>query len=131
MDAPLYRHATEIAFGDTDASGLMHFPSVFRYVEAAEHAFLRANDIHVFDRENGGWPRVHVDCDYRRPMFFGDRIEVRLGISKIGGTSLTWVFEIWKGDECCAAGSIVTVRVNAVGKPLEIDAATRAVLGGG
>jgi len=129
MEVPLHRYAAEVAFGDTDASGLIHFPSVFRYVEAAEHAFLRSQDIHVFDRENGGWPRVHVECDYRRPMFFGDKIEVQLGISEIGGSSLTWIFEVWKAEECCASGSIVVVRVDAVGKPMKIDEGTRAALG--
>jgi acyl-CoA thioester hydrolase len=128
MNAPLHRHVTEVAFGDTDASGLMHFPSVFRYVEAAEHAFLKARGIHIFSREYGGWPRVHVDCDYRQMLFFGDVIEVRLGLSRMGDSSLTWVFEIWKGEQRCASGSMVTVRVDGTGKPVEIDEATRQAL---
>ena len=37
MESPLHRYMCEVAFGDTDASGWMHFPNVFRYAEAAEH----------------------------------------------------------------------------------------------
>ena len=35
MNALLYRHACVVAFGDTDASGWMHFPNAFRYFEEA------------------------------------------------------------------------------------------------
>ena len=76
METPVHRHACEVAFGDTDASGWMHFPNVFRYVEAAEHDFLRKRGILVFDRSQGGWPRVKVSCDYKRPLHGGDRVEV-------------------------------------------------------
>ena len=49
MDAPLHRHACEVAFGDTDASGWMHFPNIFRYFEAAEHTFLKSRGVvHLF-----------------------------------------------------------------------------------
>ncbi len=51
MENPVYRQAGEIAFGDTDASGWMHFPNVFRYVETAEHAFLRSRGVLGFRSE--------------------------------------------------------------------------------
>jgi acyl-CoA thioester hydrolase len=78
MDSPLHRHQLIVPFGDTDASGWMHFPNVFRYVEAAEHEFLKIRGLLVFDRSQGGWPKVHVDCDYKRPLLTGDEIEVQL-----------------------------------------------------
>lgn len=129
MDAPLYRHAFEVAFGDTDASGWMHFPNIFLYAERAEHAFLRSRGILVFDRAHGGWPRVRVVCDYRRPLLTGDRIEVLLAISHIGTTSLTWDFAILtSAGETAASGSMTNVRVDATGKPLAISATERAAL---
>lgn len=128
MPDPVHRQPFEVAFGDTDASGWIHFPSVFRYVEAAEHAFLRSRGVPILDRE-GGWPRVHVDCDYRRPLRFGDCGEVLLFLEKAGGASLTWRFELHRGDEPCAGGSMVTVRVGPDGKPRELEPGIRAALG--
>jgi YbgC/YbaW family acyl-CoA thioester hydrolase len=130
MDRPLHRHVCEVPFGDTDASGWVHFPNVFRYVEAAEHAFLRSRGLPVFDRSQGGWPRVHAECDYRKPLTAGDAIEVRLALDKIGGTSLHWSFEIRKADEPAAVGKMVTVRVDPAGRPLAIDDAIRMALVG-
>ena len=129
MDSPLHRHACEVAFGDTDASGWMHFPNVFRYFEEAEHAFLRHNGLLVFARDQGGWPRVKVSCDYKRPLLTGDRIEVLLAVSRVGNSSVTWDFEIITSiGDLAASGSVTTVRVDHEGKPKPISDAERAVL---
>ena len=129
MDNPVYRQAVEVAFGDTDASGWMHFPNIFRYVEAAEHAFLRSRGIVVFDRAWGGWPRAKVSCDYKRPLQCGDRIEVRLAISRVGTSSVAWDFEVANAaGETAAFGSMTTVRVDPQGRPMEITEAERAAL---
>ena len=129
MDTPLHRHACEVAFGDTDASGWMHFPNVFRYVEAAEHEFLKSRGILVFDRMAGGWPRAKVCCDYKRPLLAGDRIVVLLAIARLGASSILWDFEILTAvGEIAALGSITTVRVNHLGKPQLISDEERSHL---
>jgi len=129
MENPLHRQAGEIAFGDTDASGWMHFPNVFKYVEAAEHAFLRSRGVLVYDREQGGWPRVKVTCDYKRPFLCGERFELLLAVSRLGASSVTWDFEmINAGGEIAAFGSMTNVRVDAAGRPREITAEERAAL---
>jgi acyl-CoA thioesterase FadM len=129
MENPLYRHASEIAFGDTDASGWMHFPNIFNHVEAAEHALLRSRGLLVFDRDRGGWPRVKVACDYKRPLVCGERIEVQLAIAAVGASSVTWNFEVINAaGELAALGSITTVRVNHLGRPQALDADERSQL---
>ena len=129
MENSVYRQSGEIAFGDTDASGWMHFPNIFKYVEAAEHAFLRSRGILVFDRAEGGWPRVKVACDFKRPFRCGDSFEVLLAISRIGGSSLTWDFEVVDAaGEVAAFGSMTNVRVDHEGRPKPISGEERAQL---
>jgi acyl-CoA thioester hydrolase len=129
MDVPFHRHPCEVAFGDTDASGWMHFPNIFRYFEEAEHAFLKSRGILVFDRAQGGWPRVNVTCDYKRPLVTGDRIEVLLGIARLGASSVTWNFEVLDPTgETAAIGSVTTVRVNHEGRPQLISDEERQAL---
>ena len=129
MDAPLYRHSREVAFGDTDAGGWVHFPNILGYVEEAEHAFLKLRGIMVFDRAQGGWPRVHVHCDFAKPLQFGDRIEVQLVVDQIGNSSVTWKFELLnEAGECAACGSMTTVRVDQNGLPQSLSNAERAGL---
>lgn len=128
----MHRQAGEVAFGDTDASGWMHFPNIFKYVETAEHAFLRARGVLVFDRAQGGWPRVKVNCDFKRPLLTGDCIETLLSISRIGASSITWDFEVLKATgEVAAFGSMTTVRVDHVGKPVDISPEDKVRLEGG
>jgi acyl-CoA thioester hydrolase len=107
----------------------MHFPNIFKYVEAAEHAFLRSRGILVFDREEGGWPRIKVSCEYKRPFRCGDKYEVLLAISGIGGASLSWNFEMVNAaGEIAAFGIMVNVRVDQNGRPKMISASERASL---
>jgi YbgC/YbaW family acyl-CoA thioester hydrolase len=130
MNPPQYRHSCEVAFADTDASGWMHFPNIFRYFEEAEHAFLRSRGLLVFDRARGGWPRVNVSCDYQRPLLTGERIEVLLEIARLGNSSVTWNFSVVNASgETAARGSVTTVRVNHEGRPQPLDAQERSALG--
>lgn len=121
MENPRYRHAGEVSFRDTDASGWMHFANIFHHVELAEHAYLRLLGLLVFDRNEGGWPRVKVSCDFKRPLLCGDPIEVQLGIAAVGSSSVTWQFEVIRCGELAAAGSITTVRVNHLGRPQPLN----------
>jgi acyl-CoA thioester hydrolase len=128
MESPVQIHASRVAFGDTDCSGWLHFPKIFRHVEEAEHAFLRERGIPIISRGEGGWPRVHVSCDFKSPLRFDDVIEVQLGIERIGAASVNWVFEVLKDGVVCAFGKMTTVRVDHEGKPAVIDEATRGRL---
>jgi acyl-CoA thioester hydrolase len=128
MPTPCHIHRSTVTFGDTDCSGWLHFPQIFRPVEEAEHTYLKQQGIMVFDRSQGGWPRVHVDCDFKQPLRFGDEIEVHLFIERIGAASVNWAFEVHKAGEIHALGHMTTVRVNQIGKAEEIDATTRARL---
>jgi len=129
MQSPHFHQSSEVAFGDTDASGWMHFPNIFRYVERAEHAFLRSRGVLVFERGHGGWPRAKVACDYKRPLQTGDAMTVELAITRLGAASITWAFEVLNADgEIAAFGSMTTVRVGEDGRPCEISAEERIAL---
>lgn len=124
-----HRYACEVAFSDTDASGWVHFSKILVFAERAEHDFLRAAGILVFKRVAGGWPRVKISCEYKRPLQFQDDIEVVLGLDHIGGTSLCWKFEIFKtGDVLAARGEMVTVKVDETGAVTSISQDERKLL---
>lgn len=132
MKGICHRYPREVAFSETDASGWVHFTKILSYAEEAEHDYLRDRGIKVFDGNQGGWPRVRVACDYRMPLRFQDRIEVRLTLGKIGVSSVEWKFEIAKADgEVAASGEMVAVNVNAAGKAEPISPFERQLLEGG
>lgn len=107
----------------------MHFSKILTYAERAEHDFLASSGIPVFDRGKGGWPRVKVSCEYKRPLEFQDKIEVLLALDHVGGTSLCWKFEILKNEgELAARGEMVTVKVDHTGKVAALSDEERRIL---
>ena len=60
---PAFRLQRRADFCDTDLAGIVHFANFFRYMEAAEVAFLKSLGLNVTIQWNGehlGFPRVSV-----------------------------------------------------------------------
>jgi len=69
-----YLYQRRVTFADTDAAGYAHFSKILCYVEEAEHTLL--GDLNIPLMNDGGWPRVHVECNYFLPLSAGDDVEV-------------------------------------------------------
>jgi YbgC/YbaW family acyl-CoA thioester hydrolase len=133
--ATAFRIRRIVEFGDTDMAGIVHFAQFFHYMEAAEHAFLRSLGISVAMVWEGtpvGMPRVSAFCDYLSPATFGDELEIRVLVRRLGRSSVTYTFEIFKGEEAVARGQITAVFCHRVPgrklEALEIPAGIRAKL---
>ena len=112
-DAFAYRRRVE--FADTDTAGMSHFTSLFRYMEEAEHAFYRSLGAVAFEwREDGvvGMPRVAVSGEFLAPVRYGDEVEVRLIVRRVGTKSIHYAVEIARmapGDPVAVARGTMTV----------------------
>jgi YbgC/YbaW family acyl-CoA thioester hydrolase len=107
-----FRDRRIVEFADTDMAGIVHFANFFRFMEAAEHAYLRACGLsvfHVFDGQTVTFPRVGASCDYLRPARFTDVLEVEVAVAHVGRTSVRYAFTFHKGDEVIARGQITAV----------------------
>src|SRR5262249_20368461 len=107
----------------------------FRYMEAAEHAFLRSRGLSVFMSWEGQemtFPRVAASCDFRRPARFEDVLDITVFIARLGKTSITYAFEFSLGGKLVATGRLSTVccRTNEGNRleKLEIPARVRQKL---
>jgi len=129
-------HTTRrVEFGETDMAGIVHFSNFFRYMEAAETAFLRARGLSVslqWQGESVGFPRVSVACDYLKPAKFEDLLDIFVTLEKIGRKSLTFAFDFKRGDEVLAQGRITSVFCRKLGdqgmESLEIPDELRRIL---
>jgi acyl-CoA thioester hydrolase len=81
-----------LAWRQTDAAGHNHFSSAFEWMEEAEHELFRAAGIDM--SMIPGIPRVHVELDYRDRMWFGQEVDIEIGVIAVGRTSLQLAFEI-------------------------------------
>jgi acyl-CoA thioester hydrolase len=88
-----------VEFADTDMAGIVHFSNFFRFMETAEHAFFRSLGSSIAPGKCGsdvGWPRVHAECHYHRPVFFEDLLEIHLLVAAKKSKALTYQFRFRK-----------------------------------
>lgn len=131
----LFRTSRRIEFGDTDMAGIVHFSNFFRFMEAAEQAFLRSLGLSVsleWEGQSLGFPRVSARCDYTRPARFEDVIDIEVRLKQLGRKSVTYSFVFTKNDEVLARGEVSSVCCRGLGdhhiESLEIPASIRAKL---
>lgn len=129
MDTEVHYYRCHVPFADTDASGRVHFSNTLRYVECAEHEFLKKLGLSVIETDGTGWPRVHVNCDYKLPLRAMDHICVKIHLAHLGDRSLKWCYEIMNPQgELAASGHIVTVKANARGELICLSDRERVAL---
>ena len=131
-----FRTKRQVEFADTDMAGLMHYSNFFRYMEAAEHAFYRSLGysavLSQFDPPLS-FPRVHAECDYRKPLRFEDEMEIHLLVREKKTKVLSYLFRFYNLStnpaEPAAQGilTIVCVQLQPDGsmKPVAIPADLR------
>lgn len=104
--------ARRVEFSDTDMAGIVHFAAYFRYMEAAEHEFLRRLGLSVVGHgadDQISWPRVSASCDYAKPARFGDELQLEVSIDRLGTRSVKYRFVIRRGDDELAVGNMTSV----------------------
>lgn len=110
--ANAFEYSRRIEFRETDMAGIVHFANYFGYMEEAEHAFLRAIGLGVHTQVDGqtvSWPRVAADCDFRNPIKFEDELTIRVGVTRIGSKSVTYLHEMFCDEVLVAEGSVTAV----------------------
>ena len=113
MSAP-FVWRTRIRFIDTDASQRIHYTALFKHFEAAEEEFLRSfgQSFTSWETGNLGFPRVHVECDISGALAYGDEIDVQVAVDRVGNSSYTLLFLVFKAAAEVARGRIVVVCMN-------------------
>lgn len=94
-----FKARRRIEFSETDMAGIVHFSNFFRYMETAEHAFYRALGHSVILSQFSppiGFPRVHAECDFRKPLRFEDEIEIHLLVREKKVRTLSYLFRFLK-----------------------------------
>ncbi|MEA2255622.1 MAG: acyl-CoA thioester hydrolase [Solirubrobacteraceae bacterium] len=91
---------------DTDAAGIYHWTTAFRFAEAAEAAMHTA--LGIADRTFGAMPRVAVDVRFTRPLRFNEAVDVELAVQAMGRSSVRYRLAIG-GDAGPAVDGSLTV----------------------
>lgn len=90
-----FKATRRVEFSDTDMAGIMHFANFFRFMETAEHGFYRSLGFSVVLKQRDpplGFPRVHAQCDFKKPLRFEDLVEIHLLVREKKSKSFTFEF---------------------------------------
>jgi acyl-CoA thioester hydrolase len=135
MSGPRGVHRARLEWIDTDAAGIYHNTTVVRFAEAAEAELMRAYGIPGYFPVA---PRVRYEVEFEASIRFGEEVETRVELIRLGRSSMTFGFEVWRTSEDgdrqrrAARGSYVTVHVpdKETGSSAPWPTAWRTALGG-
>ncbi len=105
---PLEFHG-RVAFHETDAAGIVHFAQFFLYAEEAETQAMDALGLFAADSPFL-YPRVQAHAVYSRPLRFHEAYAARIGLVRIGRSSLHWRTDILGENGTCARVTCVSAR---------------------
>jgi 4-hydroxybenzoyl-CoA thioesterase len=117
MSAPEWFESSKpIRFHHCDPAGIVFYPEYFvLFNELVEDWFnegLGINFATYHTRARRGVPAVHVDCDFIAPSAVGEMLRLRLGVKRIGTSSLTLAIEAGVGDEVRVRATLVVVHAS-------------------
>ena len=110
-----FNTSRRVEFSDTDMAGIAHFTSYFRFMESAEHDFLRSRGLSVVMAEEGrsdthiSWPRVAASCDYQAAAKFGDELSIEVVVERVGEKSVAYQYLIGCQGRPLAVGRMTSV----------------------
>ncbi len=85
---PAFSHRIEVRFRDCDAYQHVNNAVYFTYFEQARLVMAETLGLRRTLQEAGlSLILAHTSCDYKVQVVFGDTIEVRIGVARVGGAS--------------------------------------------
>ena len=122
-----FKYRRRVQFADTDLAGIVHFSTMFKYLEEAEHAMWRAAGLTIAKRGSDiGWPRLSAALEFRNPLRFEEEFEVWVRIAALKTRTLEYELTIVRGETVIAVGTMTSVCVrkqsNGTMKAVEIPA---------
>ncbi len=123
---PPFVHRSVVRFTHTDPAGYVFFPRYFEKLQATvEDWFNKALGLSYADyimKERLGLPTAKTECEFQKPCFLGEELDIALFLEKIGNSSLHIRFEGSVGGEPrLIARSILVVISTESGRPQRID----------
>jgi YbgC/YbaW family acyl-CoA thioester hydrolase len=108
-----FTYTRRVAFAETDMAGIVHFSNYNRYMEEAEHAFLKSVGVPMIGHDKDGWklswPRVRAACSFVAPARYDEILEISVAVTRVGEKSLSFEFQLRRGETHIATGELTTV----------------------
>jgi acyl-CoA thioester hydrolase len=96
-------------FSETDVLGHINNTVLPVWFEAARVPIFK---IFTPDLNPHAWKLIvaKVEVTFKGELFYGQQVEIKTNIEKIGNSSFVILQQAWQHGECCAEGKTVMVR---------------------
>lgn len=107
----MFEYERRIGMRDADAAGILFFARYLSLVHEAYEEMFAQRGVSFrkqIDEHNIILPIVHVEADYRLPLFVGDTITIGLAVSEVKQRTYTVTFQFIREEgDPAAAGKII------------------------
>ena len=87
-----------VEFSMVDLANIAYYPRIYdlahRFFEATWPEICGQTYPHVLYERKVGFPLLHIESSFHKPMRYGDTITANITITHLGNTSLTWRYRL-------------------------------------
>lgn len=98
----MFVYERAVRFEEVDAAKIVFFARFLNYAHEAMEALLGGLDggyVRLVNERRLGMPAVHVECDFRAPLRFGDAMRIETFAARIGTKSVTYRYEFFRARD--------------------------------
>ena len=112
-----HRFPLDVRFGDLDPAGIVYYPRYLHFCHVGMEEFFRsAVGVPypvVLANYAIGFPAVRTEVEHRRPIRYGEPVELEVEVLRVGNSSVEWRDRFWHAGEArpSTEATIVTVCV--------------------
>ena len=104
-----------VHFGDVDYARILYYPRLLHYCHVSMEAFFSEitgrSYAHLLAERKLGFPTVHLDVTYRKPIPYGSTLNMKVSVVRIGTSSVdlryTETGEAGSGSRAEVVGTVV------------------------
>jgi acyl-CoA thioester hydrolase len=91
-----FEHRLRVRYAETDQMGVVYHANYLVYMDEARTMFLGrlGRDYAELERAGVGLAVRRAEVRYRAPARYGDELDVRVLVQRVGGASVTFAYEL-------------------------------------
>jgi acyl-CoA thioester hydrolase len=112
---------TRVRFGETDAAGIVFYPTYFAWFDLGTQELVRADDVPAHEPDGSPthpFPVVECGATFVAPIHFDEPIDIVSTVAEVGTSSLRVEHEIRHNGRTAARGFEVRVYIRVGDGPI-------------
>lgn len=112
----MFQSTDTVRMHDTDMAGILYFAKAYRFCHDAWETLLESKNLSIrtiFEEQPYHVVIVHSEADYKFPLKCGDKLTINITILKIGNSSFTVDYQIYKEKTLAISAKTVHVTIDA------------------